>query len=180
MSIADKSLTIDVWGGITSLSLIQGESNGRKLVYTITDKNEPLDLTGKSVQLFVVKPDGKVVYTDCTVETAAEGKVSFIVSSQMVVVAGLGSGEFHIKNADDDLLKTPKIGIMIEPSHNVDEAVESSNELVTVAGIRRDRSVTTKEAREYGITLDLADEQGQPSASKNEELAQSRQAEKKK
>ena len=37
MSIADKSLTIDVWGGITSLSLIQGESNGRKLVYTITD-----------------------------------------------------------------------------------------------------------------------------------------------
>lgn len=128
MSIADKSLTIDVWGGITSLSLIQGESNGRKLVCTITDKNEPLDLTGKSVQLFVVKPDGKVVYTDCTVETAAEGKVSFIVSSQMVVVAGLGSGEFHIKNADDDLLKTPKIGIMIEPSHNVDEAVESSNE----------------------------------------------------
>lgn len=37
MSIADKSLTIDVWGSITSLSLIQGESNGRKLVYTITD-----------------------------------------------------------------------------------------------------------------------------------------------
>lgn len=26
MSIADKSLTIDVWGGAISLSLIQGES----------------------------------------------------------------------------------------------------------------------------------------------------------
>lgn len=128
MSIADKSLTIDVWGGITSLSLIQGESNGRKLVYTITDKNEPLDLTGKSVQLFVVKPDGKVVYTDCTVETAAEGKVSFIVSSQMVVVAGVASGEFHVIDADGCLLKSPKISIMINRSHDVDGAIESSNE----------------------------------------------------
>jgi hypothetical protein len=68
MSIADKSLTIDVWGSITSLSLIQGESNGRKLIYTITDKGEPLDLTGKSVRLFVVKPDGAIVYTDCEIE----------------------------------------------------------------------------------------------------------------
>ncbi|HHU98495.1 MAG TPA: BppU family phage baseplate upper protein, partial [Bacteroidales bacterium] len=128
MSIADKSLTIDVWGSITSLSLIQGESNGRKLIYTITDKGEPLDLTGKSVRLFVVKPDGAIVYTDCEIETAAEGKVSFVVSSQMVVTAGLGSGELHIRNAEDDLLKTPKISILVEPSHNVDEAVESSNE----------------------------------------------------
>lgn len=92
MSIADKSLTIDVWGGITSLSLIQGESNGRKLVYTITDKNEPLDLTGKSVQLFVVKPDGKVVYTDCTVETAAEGIVFTIGKRSRNVAASFFCG----------------------------------------------------------------------------------------
>ncbi len=64
MSIADKPLTIDVWGGITSLSLIQGESNGRKLYYEITDKGEPLDLTGKSVRLYVVKPDGKELITN--------------------------------------------------------------------------------------------------------------------
>jgi hypothetical protein len=128
MSIADKSLTIDVWGGAISLSLIQGESAGRKLYYTITNEGTPIDLTGREVRLYVVKPDGMVAYTDCDIDDAEQGKVSFVVSSQMVAVSGLGSGEFHVIDADGTLLKTPKIGIVIQPSHDVDGAVESSNE----------------------------------------------------
>ncbi len=128
MSIADKSLTIDVWGGAISLSLIQGESAGRKIYVTITNGSDPIDLTGREVTLFVVKPDATVVYTNCDIDDAEQGKVSFVVSSQMVAVSGLGSGEFHVTDADGALLKTPKIGIVIQPSHDVDGAVESSNE----------------------------------------------------
>ncbi len=128
MSIADKSLTIDVWGSVTSVSLIQGESAGRKLCYTITNGSTPINLTGREVTLFIVKPDATVVYTNCDIDDAEQGKVSFVVSSQMVAVPGLASGEFHVIDADGTLLKTPKIGIAIEPSHNVDGAIESSNE----------------------------------------------------
>ena len=128
MSIADKSLTVDVWGSITSLSLIQGESAGRKIDVTVMDEAEPINLTDRSVRLYVVKPDGMIVYTDCEIENAAEGKVSFIVSSQMVAVAGVASGEFHVIDADGCLLKSPKISIMINRSHDVDGAIESSNE----------------------------------------------------
>jgi archaellin len=128
MSIADKSLTIDVWGSVTSVSLIQGESAGRKLCYTITNGSTPINLTGREVTLFIVKPDATVVYTNCDIDDAEQGKVSFVVSSQMVAVAGLGSGEFHVIDADGTMLKTPKIGIAIEPSHDVDGATESSNE----------------------------------------------------
>jgi hypothetical protein len=128
MSIADKSLTIDVWGGAISLSLIQGESAGRKIYVTIMDEGDPIDLTGREVRLYVVKPDATVVYTNCDIDDAEQGKVSFVVSSQMVAVSGLGSGEFHVIDADGALLKTPKIGIVIQPSLDVDGAIESSNE----------------------------------------------------
>lgn len=128
MSIADKSLTIDVWGGAISLSLIQGESAGRKIYVTIMDEGDPVDLTGREVRLYVVKPDATVVYTNCDIDDAEQGKVSFVVSSQMVAVPGLASGEFHVIDTDGALLKTPKIGIAIQPSHDVDGAVESSNE----------------------------------------------------
>lgn len=96
MSIADKSLTIDVWGGAISLSLIQGESAGRKIYVTIMDEGDPVDLTGREVRLYVVKPDATVVYTNCDIDDAEQGKVSFVVSSQMVAVPGLASGEFHV------------------------------------------------------------------------------------
>jgi hypothetical protein len=43
-----------VWGGAISLSLIQGESAGRKLYYTITNEGTPIDLTGREVRLYVV------------------------------------------------------------------------------------------------------------------------------
>jgi hypothetical protein len=46
----------------------------------------------------------------------------------MVVVAGVASGEFHVIDADGCLLKSPKISIMINRSHDVDGAIESSNE----------------------------------------------------
>ena len=128
MSIADKALTIDVWGSMASLSLIQGESAGRKIDVTIMDEAEPINLTDRQVRLYVVKPDGMIVYKDCTVENANEGKASFVVSSQMVAVAGVASGEFHVIDADGCLLKSPKISIMINRSHDVDGAIESSNE----------------------------------------------------
>ncbi len=135
MSIADKSLTVDVWGSITSLSLIQGESAGRKIDVTIMDESEPINLTDRQVRLYIVKPDGMIVYKDCTVENANEGKASFVVSSQMVVVAGVASGEFHVIDADGCLLKSPKISIMINRSHDVDGAVESSNEFSALVNL---------------------------------------------
>ncbi len=129
MAIADKTIILDVWDSQrVSLELIQGESAGRKVEVQITDEGEAINLTDRQVTLFLVKPDKTVVYTQCSITDAAQGKVEFVVSSQMVAVYGVGVAELHVIDADGNTLKTHKIIVTIVRSTDVDGAVESSNE----------------------------------------------------
>lgn len=164
MSIVDKSLVIDVWGESVFLSLIQGESAGRKVYVTITNDGDSIDLTNRQVILFLIKPDGFKVYVNCEIEQADEGKVSFIVSSQMVAVYGFASGEFHIIDIDGALLKTPKLNVRINHSHNVEMAIKSSNEYLVLIDLinsindRNRRVFSTGRPDKPATTIFTADE----------------------
>ena len=60
--IPTKTIQLDFWRHPTDiLHLVQGEADGRKVTFKITDNGAAFNLTGYTVQMAVKKPDGNIV-----------------------------------------------------------------------------------------------------------------------
>ena len=72
------NITLDVWHQIpeTVVTAMQGEINSRFLEITITDKGNFFNLTGKTVMVYMTKPDGKIIFNSCSVVDAPNGKIN--------------------------------------------------------------------------------------------------------
>jgi len=158
MAFADKTLKLNVWGRSETLNLIQGESAGRKIKIIIMNEREPINLTGKQVTLFLYKPDGTTVYTNCDIVNADQGYIAFIVSSQMVAAAGKAYAELHVLEGDEALLKTPKLIVIIEPSLSIEGAVESHNDFPFLVQLIQNYENNINECNEILARLQTIDE----------------------
>ena len=47
------------------IRVIQEEADGRKLIIHLYDNGTPLDLTGKTVSIYIQKPDDTIIYHSC-------------------------------------------------------------------------------------------------------------------
>ena len=129
------NITLDVWHQIpeTVVTAMQGEINSRFLEITITDKGNFFNLTGKTVMVYMTKPDGKIIFNSCSVVDAPNGKINVSLTSQMSIVAGVVKDfEVHIIGNDKSRLKVSGICLKIKDTSNVDEAIESTNEFTAL------------------------------------------------
>ena len=129
------NITLDAWHQVpeTVITAMQGEINSRFLEITITDKGSFFDLTGKTVMVYMSKPDGKIVFNSCSVVDAANGKINVSLTSQMSVAAGLIKDfEVHIIGSDKTRLKISGICLKIKSTANADKAIESTNEFTAL------------------------------------------------
>ena len=129
------NITLDVWHQIpeTVVTAMQGEINSRFLEITITDKGNFFNLTGKTVMVYMTKPDGKIIFNSCRVVDAPNGKINVSLTSQMSIVAGVVKDfEVHIIGNDKSRLKVSGICLKIKGTSNVDEAIESTNEFTAL------------------------------------------------
>lgn len=129
------NITLDVWHQIpeTVVTAMQGEINSRFLEITITDKGNFFNLTGKTVMVYMTKPDGKIIFNSCSVVDAPNGKINVSLTSQMSIVAGVVKDfEVHIIGNDKSRLKVSGICLKIKGTSNVDEAIESTNEFTAL------------------------------------------------
>lgn len=95
--IPTKTIQLDFWRHPTDiLHLVQGESDGRKVRFKITDNGAAFDLTGYTVQMAVKKPDGNIVVNAGTITDAANGVCEVTITSQVVAVAGNLHAELQI------------------------------------------------------------------------------------
>ena len=128
---------------------VQGEENSRVLtlhlvetVQTVTALGEtvirqnPLDLAGCTVRLYVKKPDGNATFTDGTiVDTGASGTqntVTFTLSQQTTAAAGNAHCTVLITSPENTALKAIGITINIAAS-DMEQTIVSTSEFVSLA-----------------------------------------------
>ena len=67
------------------IQVIQEEADGRELRIYLYDNGAPLDLTGKTVSIYIQKPDDTIIYHSCE---ASENQVTVILTLQMMATFG--------------------------------------------------------------------------------------------
>ena len=110
----------------------QGEINSRFIEITFDTQNEKLDLTNKTVTIYAKKPDGKLIYNNCTVLDPSSGTVTVELTSQMSNMPGALICELHIFDSNGYLLKVKGLQVMIINCDDFSSAIQSTSEYNTL------------------------------------------------
>ena len=108
----------------------QGDT-ARVLTFNILDKGVPFNLEGKTVRAKILKPDNTKCYNDLTITNATGGECDLKLTNQVLAVAGTVNCQLEIKEGEE-LLSTIIFSIDVEPSIDINGAVESTNEFTTL------------------------------------------------
>lgn len=111
----------------------QNDRNSAKLLVTITNKGEELDLSkAKSVRMSFKKPDGtRVFQNDCQPINAMKGKYQILLKTQTLTAVGNVIAQIHIEE-EDRIIDTQKFFFIVNDSLASDEAIESTNEFTII------------------------------------------------
>ena len=108
----------------------QGDT-ARVLTFNILDKGVPFNLEGKTVRAKILKPDNTKCYNDLTITNATGGECDLKLTNQVLAVAGKVNCQLEIKEGEE-LLSTITFPIDVEPSIDINGAVESTNEFTAL------------------------------------------------
>lgn len=124
-----KQIYLNVWNlNHTDIYVNKGEINSRNIeVYFDTGNSTFLNLSGKSVVFYALKPDGTTIYNTCTVDES-NNKVSLSLTSQVLAISGVLNCEFHIFSGEELLLKVTGLKIIVSDTSDFSEAIESTSE----------------------------------------------------
>ena len=112
---------------LLNFNLKQGDS-GRGILVTVTANGANVEFTTETVNIYVKKPDGTIIYNACTV---SGNQVRAMFTNQALAVAGNAQVELEIIS-QDDTISTPIACIDILPTNIDSEAIESSNEFTAL------------------------------------------------
>ena len=140
------------------IRVIQEEADGRELRIYLYDNGSPLDLTGKTVSVYIQKPDNTMIYNSCEVEG---NQATVTLTLQMMAVSGLTKlCELQIIDTDNHTLKVTLPPLRIIKS-NYDGAIESTDEFSRLAEALNEANNAT------GIANEAADKANEAAQSAN-------------
>lgn len=155
-----KQITLNPWEPpLGEIRVIQEEADGRDLIINLIDDNgSPLDLTGKTVSVYIQKPDNTMIYNSCEVEG---NQATVTLTLQMMAVSGLTNlCELQIIDTDNHTLKVTLPPLRIIKS-NYDGAIESTDEFSRLAEALNEANNAT------GIASEAADKANEAAQSAN-------------
>lgn len=115
-----------------NIRFFQNDHNSAHLIFFITDRKQPVNLTNAKVKIVLQKPDGTIVFQDnCTPIDAAIGKYEVILNTQTLVVDGTAYGQIHIEDGDK-ILECRKFELYIDKSILSQDAIESTNDFLAL------------------------------------------------
>lgn len=140
------------------IRVIQEEADGRELRIYLYDNGSPLDLTGKTVSVYIQKPDNTMIYNSCEVEG---NQATVTLTLQMMAVSGLTKlCELQIVDTDNHTLKVTLPPLRIIKS-NYDGAIESTDEFSRLVEALNEANNAT------GIASEAADKANEAAQSAN-------------
>lgn len=115
-----------------NIRFYQNDHNSAHLIFFITDRKQPVNLTNAKVKIVLQKPDGTIVFQDdCKPIDATIGKYEVILNTQTLVVDGTAYGQIHIEDGDK-ILECRKFELYIDKSILSQDAIESTNEFLAL------------------------------------------------
>lgn len=122
-----KEINLKIWEENHILVYtVKGEVDSRKLKIFFKDQNiNDLDLSDKTITMYIKKPDGTQIYENCSIDGNA---ATVTITSQMVSVIGILECEFQIFNSNNLLLKVNGLKIVVASKGDFSEAIESTSE----------------------------------------------------
>lgn len=88
--VKDYYIQLDTKYKITgeSIKLVQADNNGNVFHLTLTENDGPINLTGATVSITLLKADGKVLVNYCNITDALNGKCDYTVDAQALTYVG--------------------------------------------------------------------------------------------
>lgn len=109
----------------------QGDIGSRFLIMRIIENGSIMNLTGRTVRAYAIKPDNKIIYNDCEITDAVNGIATLEFTSQMLAVDGKVEIELVIMEGKKKL-STVSFFVTVKKSINSDAAIESTDEFTAL------------------------------------------------
>lgn len=126
-----------------------------KLSLTINQLNKPIDLTGATVRIAIVKPDKKTVFQDCTITDPTTGSCEVILNTQAFIISGVYIAEVMIYFGADTVAVTGRFSYSVAKGILDDSTAESTNEWQSITQAIADAEGILIDLRENGTGIDV-------------------------
>lgn len=148
-SIKKISLDIHNTSSGESVNAKRGDT-GRKICISLVDGGIPYTISKECYAVFTAKkPDGKVVYNDCSIEN---NTIIYKITEQTVAAEGRVNCEIKLYGADNKLITSPKFTIMVYGTvYNEGDEVESSSEFSALTRLVSDATEAVTNANEAAM-----------------------------
>lgn len=167
MNDSIKRLSLDIHSANVgeTVNAKKGDT-GRKLLISLVDGGMPYTIGEDCHAVFTAKkPDGKVVYNDCTIE---KNIIIYEITAQTVSAEGRVNCEIELYGGDGKLITSPKFTIAVfKKVYSEDDQVDSSNEFSALAKLVADAQGAIQAAGEMEAALVIKSASGYPVALKD-------------
>lgn len=126
-----------------------------KLSLTINQLNKPIDLTGATVRIAIVKPDKTTVFQDCTITDPTTGSCEVVLNTQAFIISGVYIAEVMIYFGADTVAVTGRFSYSVTKGILDDSTAESTNEWQSITQAIADAEGILIDLRENGTGIDI-------------------------
>ena len=129
-----------------SLSVKRGDTN-RKILITLTDDGFPYQISEDCYAVFTAtKPDGHIIFNRCTIENNI---ITYDITPQTTVVAGLLNCELKLYGSDDQLITSPEFVMIVDETvYNEGDEIESFDEIDALTSLISDATTVINKGNE--------------------------------
>lgn len=148
---------LDVASGRSQYPKIQVNTNDLdtfNVNFIITHNNEPVDLTGKTARIAILKPDKKTVVQDCEITDSTNGKGEVVLGTQAYVVPGTHYAEVMVYDGDNQVAVSGRFVYDARQGILNDGAIESTNEWQSINKAIADAEGVLEDLRKNGTGVD--------------------------
>ncbi|HEY8804305.1 MAG TPA: BppU family phage baseplate upper protein [Clostridium sp.] len=136
INILNHIINIDLANSINinqSINIKKNDANSHKFIITIFNNSLAYDLTGYTARIYFQKADTTKVFADCVIDSATDGKVSYILETQCVSCTGLVATEVTIYGTTSEILTSITFDFNVTEVIRDDSAIESTSEFTALS-----------------------------------------------
>jgi lysophospholipase L1-like esterase len=147
MNDSIKRITLDFQSTASREEVkIKRGDTGRKIYVSLVDGGKPYRISEDCTAVFTgKKPDGNVVYNDCTI---GGNVIIYKITEQTSAVPGVVNCEIKLYGPDSQLITSARFNIMVEDTvYNDGDEIESTDEFSALVRLIGDTAVAISEAK---------------------------------